>query len=174
MTPRQTFSRSLLIFGLLGAGATVIRAQAGPEPTGGSLATLIAEVRQLRQAVEDSAKSQSQAQAIGVYLSAQQSRLVQITTRLDTLRAEINGAALQTQAVSRVLATAETAQSQPMSPEERAESSDMMRWFKEQVDQAKHREQQLRQREAELLQSYQVEENRWNDLIAQLDRLVRR
>ena len=109
-----------------------------------------------------------------MYLSAQQSRLVQITTRLDTLRAEINGAALQTQAVSRLLATAETAQSQPMSPEERAESSDMMRWFKEQVDQAKHREQQLRQRETELLQAYQVEENRWNDLIAQLDRLVRR
>ena len=50
----------------------------------------------------------------------------------------------------------------------------MMRWFKQQVDQATDRDRQLRQRESELLQAYQVEESRWNDLIAQLDRLVRR
>ena len=36
MTPRQTLSRGLLILGLLGAGATVIWAQAGPlDPLGG-------------------------------------------------------------------------------------------------------------------------------------------
>ena len=61
-----------------------------------------------------------------------------------------------------------------MSPEERTEAAGMMRWFKQQVDQATERDRQLRQRESELLQAYQAEESRWTELITQLERLVKR
>ena len=134
---------------------------------------MIAEVRQLRQSFEESAKSQAQTQALGVYLAAQQSRWVQVNNQLEAVRGEIAAATMQTQALTRVLAAAQTEQAQATSPAG-SEAPEMIRWFKQQVDQATERDRKLRQRESELLQAYQTEESRWNDLIGQLERLVKR
>jgi hypothetical protein len=66
------------------------QAQPRAEEAGGaSMAALIVEIRQLRAAIEESTKHQSQAQALAIYLSAQQSRMVQLATRLDAVRNEL-------------------------------------------------------------------------------------
>ena len=104
----------------------------------GSLAALTAEVRQLRLVIEELAKGQTalakdqtQTQALAVYLSVQQSRILQVTARLDATRDE--------------LAEAET---------------DLQK-------------REAASREAELFQMLQVEEARWVDLIARLERVIK-
>jgi hypothetical protein len=61
----------------------VLLAQGGND--GGSLAALTSEVRQLRLAVEAATRSQTQTQALSVYLSVQQSRVLHVATRLDSV-----------------------------------------------------------------------------------------
>ena len=64
------FGLTILAFGCIAA----VRAQEKSEASApGSLMALTEEVRQLRHAVEESMRSQTQTQALGVYLSAQQS-----------------------------------------------------------------------------------------------------
>jgi hypothetical protein len=54
----------------------------------GSLDGLTAEVRASRVAIEDASRRHAQAEALDVYLSAQQSRLVQTASRLDAAAAK--------------------------------------------------------------------------------------
>ena len=56
------------------------------------MAALTSEIRELRLAVQQLAQTQSQTQALGVYLSVQQSRLVQTASRLDSARHELEEA----------------------------------------------------------------------------------
>ena len=64
--------------------AVAVLAQGSSDVTeGGFLAALTAEIRQLRLAVEESTRSQTQTQALSVYLSVQQARLVQVAARVD-------------------------------------------------------------------------------------------
>lgn len=56
------------------ATGAILRAQGPPDPAPASLAGVIAELRQLRAAVEESNHRQSRIQMLSVYLSAQQSR----------------------------------------------------------------------------------------------------
>lgn len=60
-----------------------------PARSDGSLAALTSEVRQLRLAVEELARSQSETQALTVYLSAQQSRMQQADQQLAAVRDQI-------------------------------------------------------------------------------------
>jgi hypothetical protein len=57
------------------------------------MAALTAEVRQRRVAVEQLARSQAETQTLGMTLSAQQGRILQLTQELDTARKEIAAAA---------------------------------------------------------------------------------
>lgn len=158
---------------LVGAGTAVIWAQnTAPEP--GSLGALVAEVRQLRLAVEESTRSQSQTQALGVYLSAEQSRLIQVSSRLDAVRAQLAGAASQTRQFANYLATAQAEVRDAKTADDRAQAAGMVEMFKQQSDAAAAQEQQLRDRESELVQSFRAEESRWTDLITRLEQLVRK
>ena len=62
---------------------------------GASLAAVTSELRQLRMAVEELTRSQTQTQALGVYLSAQQSRVLQVATRLDSARKDLEGVSIR-------------------------------------------------------------------------------
>ena len=64
-------------------------AQTTAERPDGSMASLTAELRQLREAVEALTKVQAQTQALGVYLSAQQSRLTQTAARVDAVQKDL-------------------------------------------------------------------------------------
>ena len=75
------------------ATSPAIAAAAAPLIEGDeSMAALTAEVRQLRIAVEEFARTQTETQALGAYLSARQGRLMQTTQQLDAVRKEIDAA----------------------------------------------------------------------------------
>ncbi len=82
-------------------GAAVLRARQNPLVNGqadGSIAGLTVEVHALRLSIEEAAKSQQQVQGVGVYLSVQKDRLLQVMTRLDAARKDTLAAAEQTRA----------------------------------------------------------------------------
>ena len=87
-----TFSRrviggvALLVLGHV----AIAGAQGKNDVPDGSMAALTSEVRQLRVAVEELTRSQTQTQALGVYLSVQQSRILQMATRSGLARLRPN------------------------------------------------------------------------------------
>ena len=159
---------------LLVSGPVSALAQGQAQPAPDSLSMLVAEVRQLRHAVEESNREQSRVQYLAVYLSAQQSRLMQLNTRLDAVRTELSGAQAQSQAVAQLLAGAQAEAADAVAPEEREQAAKMSQMFKAQVPNALEREQQVRNRESELAQMLLVEEGRWTDLISGLEQSVKR
>ena len=175
MTETRRFARFTVPVGLFCLlGAAVLWAQSQPGEPPASLGALVGEVHQLRLAVEDSTRTQSQIQMLSVYLSAQQSRMIQVTSRLDATRRELADAAARSKEAANLLANAQTEAVEATRPEERAQAADMVHMFKQQADVANAREQQLRTRETELLQGWQAEETRWADLIAKLEQSVKR
>ena len=173
MTAIRTWKRgvTLLVLIVIGGGAA-IWAQTTSDGTGGSLAALTAEVRQLRAAVEEAARSQTQTQALGVYLSAEQSRLVQLGARLEAVRNDLGGATMRSRDAAWRLTAAQQEAAQAQNAADRAEAASMVQMFKDQADQAAEQEQQLHLREADLSQAMQAEEARWADLIVRLEQQI--
>ena len=91
----------------IAVGATVVLAQGRGEPSEGSMAALTAEVRELRLAVQQLAQTQSQTQALGVYLSVQQNRIMQVSSQLESARMELDGVSRQSSDVTGRLANLE-------------------------------------------------------------------
>ena len=92
----------------IAGGATVVLGQSRSEPADpGSLAALTSEVRELRLAVQQLAQTQSQTQALGVYLSVQQSRVLQVSSQLDAARKELDATASQANELATKLADLE-------------------------------------------------------------------
>jgi chromosome segregation ATPase len=144
------------------------------QPPAGSLGELTAEIRQLRLAIEQSSRTQMQAQALGIFLSAQQSRILQVTTRLDAARKELDAAAQRALDDANRLARLEEQIPQVSDQNERTAIEDQSRHLKVAIKTIAAQEQQARAREAEMLQAWQQEEARWNDLIARLQQIVER
>ena len=97
------FSRRLswsVVLVLAAGSAAVVLAQEKNDAPNGSLAALTAEIRQLRVAVEESTRSQTQTQALGVYLSVQQSRILQAATRLESARKELDAVSLRSREIA--------------------------------------------------------------------------
>ena len=154
--------------------AVAVIAQRGTEaPGGASLADVAAELRQLRLAVEESTRRQTEAHALGAYLSAQQSRLVQVTSRLDVARRELDAVSLRSNQLSTALTNNEE-ELRSARPELRSELEMQARGLKEQLETVPAQLRQAQIREAELSQILQAEEARWTDLIAKLEQVVRR
>ncbi len=153
--------------------AATLLAQA-TDPAPGSLGELTAEIRQLRFAIEQSSRTQTQAQALGIFLSAQQSRILQVTTRLDEARRELGAAAQRAVATSNELARLEEAIPHLADPNERMAVEDRTKSLKLESKNIATQEQQARTHEAEMLQAWQQEEARWNDLIARLQQIAQR
>src|SRR5688500_9226608 len=71
----------------------------------GSLAALTVELRQLRLAFEQLARNQTQTQALGVHLSVQQSRILQVATRLEAAQKDLDAATARSQDMETRLTT---------------------------------------------------------------------
>ena len=153
--------------------AAALLAQAS-DPVPGSLGELTAEIRQLRLAVEQSSRTETQAQALGIFLSAQQSRIVQVTARLDAARKELDAIAQQSAAHVSQLTALEAQLPQMTDPPERLAFEDRVRGLKVELKTVATQEQQARTRENEMLQTWLQEEARWNDLITRLQQIVAR
>jgi chromosome segregation ATPase len=137
----------------------------------GPLAAVTTELRQLRAAIEQLARSQTQTQALGVYLSAQQNRLLQVSTRLDAVRKDLDAAALRGQSLQ--VQVANLADEAPRAVQsQRAQLEDALLVLRAEQRSVDAEVQQARSRESELAQQLQQEEARWSELISRLEQLM--
>ncbi len=109
-----------------------------------------------------------------MYLSAQQSRLIQVGAQLDSVRKELTDASARSQEFANLLSGAQSEAAQATSVEEREQANDMGRMFKQQAASAAERERQIRERESVLTQVLQTEEARWLDLMTRLEQSFKR
>jgi chromosome segregation ATPase len=173
----RTIASGLVLTGLalaIAGGATVVFGQGRGEPAEGSMAALTAEVRELRLAVQQLAQTQSQTQALGVYLSVQQSRVLQVSSQLDAARKELETTALQTSEVASKLADLEEELQRVSEAPQRNALQGGIRGLRREHGLLSAREQQARNRELDLSQSLQAEESRWSSLISRLEALTQR
>ncbi len=161
-----------VVFGL-GVVAAVLAQSQTPAPPGDSLSALTAEVRLLRQTVERGMQAQTQVQGLTVYLSAQQSRLVQVSTRLDGLRRDVDAAARESSQMSDRVSAAQQDLGGSLDPVERKQVQSALETFKTDAARAAARENQARSREAEVASELQTELARWTELIARLEQATR-
>jgi len=138
----------------------------------GSLAALTAEVRRLRVAVEELARSQRETQALAVQVSAQQSRIAQGAERLDALRREVDSATTRSQELEARLAGLSDALPRATEREKRAELEDAIQATKAEQSRIDLELRQTRSREDELSRALQLEEARWNELISHIEHLT--
>lgn len=172
---QQAFGRTIAVatLAMLATAAVTTWAQAPQDLTPGTMTALISEVRQLRAAVEDGSKRQNETQAMSVYLSAQQSRMVQISQQLEAVRKElatVSGTTTQFQATMKSLFGDTTS----IDPDERKAAEGMLAMFKPQLEAAQKQEENLRAREAELAQALVTEDARWRELIGRLEQMIKR
>jgi chromosome segregation ATPase len=153
---------------------TTALAQGRNDGTDGSLAALTSELRQLRVAVEELTRTQTQTQALGVYLSVQQSRILQVGNRLDAVRKDLDTASVRSQEIEAKLASFSDELPRATGLERRAFLEDATRNFTADQRRVGLELQQARSRESELSQALQLEESRWNDLISRLEQLIRK
>ena len=173
----RTMASGLTLTGLalaIAGGATVVLGQGRGEPADGSMAGLTAEVRTLRMAVQQLAQTQSQTQALGVYLSVQQSRVLQVSSQLDAARKELDGAAVRANDLASKLADLEEQLPRVSDSAERNVIQGESRVVRREHTLATAQEQQARNRETELTQALQTEESRWSALISRLEALTQR
>lgn len=151
-----------------------IRESPSEAPLGadGSLAALTAEVRQLRLAVEALARSQSETQALSVYLSAQQSRIQQADQQLAAVGKEIDSSTAVSQDMEARLTNLLAEQSR-VPPDRRAQLEDAINGVRSEQTRIDRELQQARSRENDLSRVVQSEEARFNELITRLEQLAR-
>ena len=159
----------------LAGGATAVLAQSRGEPAvPGSLAALTAEVRELRLAVQQLTQTQTQTQALGVYMSVQQGRVLHVSSQLDAARKELDAAVLRADEMGTKLADLEEELPRVSDPTTRRAIQEQTRELRREQAAAAGQEQQLRGREQELAQSLEAEEARWSTLISRLEALTQR
>ena len=147
-------------------------ALATPGEQDGSLAQLTAEVRQLRLAIEEMARSQTETRALDASLSTQQSRMLQTEQRLEAARRGIDTGASRLEGIEARLASLRTERSRVTAPDARADLDEAIRSFEGEREDAARELQRVRRQEDELSRRLQSEETRWNDLIARLEALA--
>jgi hypothetical protein len=168
------------VVALIVCSGVLARQQVGPSDQAGSLAALTAEVRLLRLSVEKSAETQAQLQAMTVYLSAQQSRLLQVSARADALRKDLDAAVRESRHFADIVAGLET--DMAMSPQPlssgaaptRAQLEAELSQMKKDLARATAAEAELRNRESDATAAVQSELARWTDMIARLEQATRR
>ena len=166
-----SFGAALVLVG----GATVVIGQTRNEPAdAGSLAALTSELRQLRITVERLGQTQSQTQVLGVYLSLQQSRVLQTAARLDVTRKELDEVTARSGDLAARLADLEDALPSLADATKRAAVQDATRALKREQGAVSALEQQARNREIDLSQSMQAEEARWSELVSRLEAMLAR
>jgi chromosome segregation ATPase len=146
---------------------------ASPGEQDGSLAQLTAEVRQLRLAVEELARSQAETRALEASLSTQQTRMLQTEQRLEAARRGIDTTVSRGEGIEARLASLRDARSRATALDARASLDEEIRSFEAERDDVARELQRVRRREDELSRTLQDEETRWNDLVMRLEALAR-
>lgn len=117
---------------------------------------------------------QAHTQALSILLATQQSRIVQLTARLDIVRKELVDAIVKARDAASFVSSEQAGVAREQDPQRRLQLDHNLRSFKAEADKAAAVEQALRMREADLLRDLQTEETRLADSIVRLEQLVRR
>jgi hypothetical protein len=169
---KLTLAAGILLVAGWTVGAWAQNLDAGTIPPG-TLTSLIAEIRALRVAVEQSGRAQTQAQALGAYLSVQQTRLSHLSGRREDARREVVSLSDQLQALTLEVSKMEE-QGTPMTdPNLRAQFDRFLTEAKLRRQQISSRLQTARTRESELDQLTQTEEGRWTEIVTRLEQTTR-
>jgi hypothetical protein len=149
--------------------------QQAPTAPDGSFAALTAEVRLLRLSIEKSAEANAQIQAMTVYLSAQQSRLLQVHARAEATRKDLETIAGEARSFRDSIAGMEAATARgTTNPSERVQTEEMLAERRKTLPRVQAMESEARNRDAQVAAELQVELGRWNDMLARLEQATRR
>lgn len=170
---KLTLAAALLLVAGWTVGAWAQNIDAGAIPSG-TLTSLVAEIRELRLAVEQSGRTQSQAQALAAYLSVQQVRLSQLSGQRDDARREVGSLNDQFQALTLQASKLEEQGTPVTDPNQRAQFDRFLMETKLRRQQISSRLQAAQTREGELDQLMQAEEARWTELAGRLEQTTRR
>lgn len=171
-TGRMKFAAGIAV--LFGAAVVTTLAQGLGPSSAGSLAELTAEVRQLKVAIQEAGRSQNQMQALNISLTAQQSRLAQVSARLDTAEEDLQQAIGRTREAVAVITTAQNEPRPNITAEERAQLAEMVKMFRREADEAQTRENTARVKRDDLMNAFRAEEARWLQLVAKLEEIIKR
>jgi hypothetical protein len=142
-------------------------------PNADPLAALTAEVRLLRLATEKASQTQTLVQALAVYLTVQQSRLVHVSGRLDAVRTDLFSATNTTRGIIDRLSEQEPKSLQLQNTTQENQARMAADFLKRQLSAASAREAELRARESEVAAELQTELNRWTDLTSRLEQIIK-
>jgi DNA-binding response OmpR family regulator len=159
---------------LAAAAAVTTWAQALGPSSVGSLAELTAEVRQMRVALQEASRSQNQMQALNISLTAQQSRLAQVSARLDTAEQDLQQAMSRSREAVVAITAVQNETKPNLSAEERTQLAEVIKRFREQADEAQANENGARIKRDELMNAFRAEEARWLQLVAKLEEVIKR
>lgn len=158
---------------LVVAAVVTTWAQGLGQSSSGSLRELTAEVRELRLALQAVGREQTQMQAVSIALTAQHSRLTQVSARLDASDKDLAAAAAQTQAAFKLVADAQN-EARTASAVGREHWEGVAKVRKAEADAVQEAENRVRTRQLDLMNAFRTEEARWLELVAKLDEIVKR
>lgn len=144
------------------------------QPDASTLAGLVGEVRLLRQAVEKAAQTQTQVQALSVYLSAQQNRLIQVSAAADAARRHLEATEREHAENMEMVSSMTAAANNPSAtPEQRREATSEAQALQRRETRLATDEARARAAVTDAESVVQLELNRWNEILARLDQATR-
>lgn len=175
-TMQVRWAAGVCVAAALVGGGVYVRAQAQAQAADTpSLAAIAGELRLLRQAVEKSTDTQTQIQALTAALSAQQSRLLQVSARAEAVRKDADTAAsAHAQVVDDLSRYTTQLSSGVLSAEARDQATLEMKALRQQEQKLAAQESQARTSFTAADAAVQTELARWTDLMTRLDQLARR
>ena len=173
-TLRRSWKLGLAVIVLAGAAWVSVRAQGLGQASSGQMTELISEVKLMRAALQEMASGQSQMQALGIQLNAQQARITQVSASLDAANTQLSEVASRAKDAARELAADQTLFARTPDPNQRATLQQQIADLKQRSTELASEEAQLRSRVSRLTSTLSAEEQRWQTLSTRLDALARK
>lgn len=163
---------------LLLASATTLALLGGSQVPAQSadsgLASIASEIRLLRASIDRANEGQIQIQAISVYLTNEQGRLVQLGNRLDAIRHDLDiAAAASREASAAVTSTEAQLADAQLSPPVREQFERVLKSGQQVAALKADTEAQLRLREQQAQQEFQTERDQYTAMIARLQQFIK-
>jgi septal ring factor EnvC (AmiA/AmiB activator) len=148
-------------------------AAASPQSTPDPVPALLAEVRQLRIAIERSATVNPRIQLFTSRMALQDERVFRVARQVESLRDELDRLTTQGRESAARNKQFEEMLAGETDPQKRLELQETQRFTKIETELRAAREQLLRTREAEAANALAAEQARWMELSQKLDELER-
>jgi len=164
----RTMTRVILVLWIFSAAQAQTQAPAAP-----TLEKLLAEVHQLRLALERSAQIAPRIQIAVERLKLQQEKVARTSQPLDELRRDLDRRRSDQPKIQQRLQAIENQASQAVDPTQRRDFEGALKEFKLEAEQAEKSLQQMQAREGELTGQLQAEQSRFMELNDRLDQIER-